>query len=127
LKLLLDTHTLLWWATLDRRLSAKARRSITDDKTDVFVSAASAWEIATKVRIGRLEWPAAAGTINAYVLGQEFRPLLISLEHAERAGQLQIAHRDPFDRMLIAQAQTEDLWLVSNEKVFDSAGVRRVW
>jgi len=127
LKLLLDTHTLLWWATLDRRLSAKAKRSIADDKTDVFVSAASAWEIATKARISKLEWPAAAGTINAYVLGQRFRPLPISLEHAERAGQLQIANRDPFDRMLIAQAQTEDLWLVSNEKVFDSAGVRRLW
>jgi PIN domain nuclease of toxin-antitoxin system len=127
LKLLLDTHALLWWATLDRRLSAKAKRSIADDKTDVFVSAASAWEIATKVRISKLEWPAAAGTINAYVLGQKFRPLPISLEHAERAGQLQIANRDPFDRMLIAQAQTEDLWLVSNENVFDSAGVRRLW
>ena len=127
MKVLLDTHTLLWWATLDRRLSAKAKRSVSDDKTDVFVSAASAWEIATKVRIGKLEWPAAAGTINAYVLGQKFRPLPISLEHAERAGQLQIAHRDPFDRVLIAQAQTEDLWLVSNEKVFDSAGVRRLW
>jgi PIN domain nuclease of toxin-antitoxin system len=61
------------------------------------------------------------------VLGQKFRPLPISLEHAERAGQLQIANRDPFDRMLIAQAQTEDLWLVSNEKDFDSAGVRRFW
>jgi PIN domain nuclease of toxin-antitoxin system len=127
LKLLLDTHTLLWWATLDRSLSARAKRSIADEKTEVFVSAASAWEIATKVRVGKLEWPAAAGTIHAYVLGQRFRPLPISLEHAERAGQLQIANRDPFDRVLIAQAQTEDLWLVSNEKVFDSAGVRRFW
>jgi PIN domain nuclease of toxin-antitoxin system len=127
LKVLLDTHTLLWWATLDRRLSAKAKRSITDDKTDVFVSAASAWEIATKVRIGKLDWPAAAGKINAYVLSQKFRPLPISMEHAELAGQLQIANRDPFDRVLIAQAQTEDLWLVSNEKIFDSAGVRRLW
>ena len=127
MRLLLDTHTLLWWATLDPGLSSKAKKAITDDATDVFVSAASAWEIATKVRIGKLEWPGAAGTVNAYVLGQGFRALPISLEHAERAGQLQVAQRDPFDRMLIAQAQMEDMWLVSNEHAFDSAGIRRYW
>ena len=127
MRLLLDTHALLWWATLNAGLSARAKKAIADDGTDVFVSAASAWEIATKVRIGKLEWPVAAGAVNAYVLGQGFRALPISLEHAERAGQLQIAHRDPFDRMLIAQAQTEDMWLVSNEDAFDSMGVRRYW
>jgi PIN domain nuclease of toxin-antitoxin system len=91
------------------------------------VSAASAWEIATKVRLGKLDWPPAAGSVNAYALEQGFRPLPISLEHAERAGRLAIDHRDPFDRMLIAQAQVEDLWLVSKEEVFDAAGVRRYW
>ena len=60
-----------------------------------------------------LDWPASAGTVNDYVLEQGFRALPISLEHAERAGQLPIAHRDPFDRMLIAQALTEDMWLAS--------------
>lgn len=127
LTLLLDTHALLWWATLDPSLSRKAKRAIADDQTDVFVSAASAWEIATKVRLGKLEWPAEAGPVSAYVLGQGFRSLPISLEHAERAGQLPIPSRDPFDRMLIAQAQMEDLWLVSNEEGFDAAGVRRYW
>jgi PIN domain nuclease of toxin-antitoxin system len=127
LRLLLDTHALLWWATRDPGLSARARKAIADDKSDVFVSAASAWEIATKVRLGKLEWPREAGTVNGYVLGQGFRHLPISLEHAEFAGQLQIAHRDPFDRMLIAQAQREDMWLVSNEDAFDAAGVRRYW
>src|SRR5438876_7968306 len=126
-KLLLDTHALLWWATLDRSLSAKAKRAIANKDSNVFVSAASAWEIATKVRTGKLDWPATAGTVNAYVLGQGFRALPISLEHAEHAGQLQIAHRDPFDRMLIAQAQTEDMWLVSNEAAFDTTGVRLYW
>lgn len=125
--LLLDTHALLWWATLDPNLSRKAKRAIADDKTNVLVSAASAWEIATKVRLGKLEWPAEAGPMNAYVLDQGFRSLPISLEHAERAGQLPILSRDPFDRMLIAQAQMEDLWLVSNEEGFDAAGVRRYW
>lgn len=127
MKLLLDTHALLWWAILDPRLSRKAKKAVADDDSEVFVSAASAWEIATKARIGKLEWPAAAGTVNAYVLGQGFRALPISLEHAERAGRLQIAHRDPFDRVLIAQAQIEDMWLVSNEDMFDSVGVRRYW
>ena len=127
MRLLLDTHALLWWATVDPGLSRKAKKAIANDTSEVFVSAASAWEIATKVRLGKLEWPVAAGSVNAYVLGQGFRPLPMSFEHAERAGQLRIAHRDPFDRMLIAQAQTEDMWLVSNEHAFDSMGVRRYW
>lgn len=127
MKLLLDTHALLWWAILDPRLSRKAKRALADEASEVFVSAASAWEIATKARIGKLDWPAAAGTVNAYVVGQGFRALPISLEHAERAGHLQIAHRDPFDRVLIAQAQIEDRWLVSNKDMFDSVGVRRCW
>jgi PIN domain nuclease of toxin-antitoxin system len=126
-RLLLDTHALLWWASLDPGLSRKAKKVIANEASEVFVSAASAWEIATKVRLGKLVWPAAAGSVHAYVLGQGFRALPVSLEHAERAGQLRIAHRDPFDRMLIAQAQTEDMWLVSNENAFDSMGVRRYW
>jgi PIN domain nuclease of toxin-antitoxin system len=127
LRLLLDTHALLWWATGNRRLSARARKTIADAKTEVYVSAASAWEIATKVRIGKLDWPVTAGTVSAYVFGQGFRALPITLDHAQRAGQLEMAHRDPFDRMLIAQVQTEDMWLVSKEDLFDEAGVRRYW
>jgi PIN domain nuclease of toxin-antitoxin system len=127
MKLLLDTHALLWWATVDAGLSRKAKKAIADEASAVFVSAASAWEIATKVRLGKLEWPATAGTVKTYAVSQGFQALPISLEHAELAGQLQIAHRDPFDRVLIAQAQIEDMWLVSNEESFDSAGVRRYW
>ena len=127
MRLLLDTHALLWWATLNPRLSRKAKAAIANEETDVFVSAASAWEIAIKARLGKLEWPSTAGTVNAYVLGQGFRALPISLVHAEVAGQLPIVHRDPFDRVLIAQAQSEDMWLASNEEVFDAAGVRRYW
>jgi len=127
LRLLLDTHALLWWSTSDARLSPKAKKAMASEDIDVFVSAASAWEIATKVRVGKLEWPATAGTVNAYVLEQGFRALPISLEHAERAGQLAIAHRDPFDRMLMSQALAEDMWLATNEDVFERAGVRRYW
>lgn len=127
MRMLLDTHALLWWATLDPGLSPKAKRAIAREDGEVYVSAASAWEIATKVRLAKLDWPASAGSVNAYILGQGFRALPISIDHAEHAGQLGIAHRDPFDRMLIAQAQLESLWLVSNEELFDAAGVRRYW
>lgn len=127
MRLLLDTHALLFWSTGDKKLSPKAKRAIAREENEVFVSAASAWEIATKVRIGKLEWPAAAGSVNAYVLEQGFRALPISLEHAERAGGLSILHRDPFDRMLMAQALLEDMWLASNEEFFSAAGVKRFW
>lgn len=127
MRLLLDTHALIWWATLDRRLSPKAKKAIARQESEVHVSAASAWEIATKSRLGKLEWPPEAGSLRDYVVGQGFLPLPISVEHAERAGQLAIEHRDPFDRMLIAQAQSENLLLVSNEALFDDYAVRRHW
>ncbi len=126
--LLLDTHTLLWWLDGDRRLSAAARAAIADESRPAYVSAASAWEITTKHRLGKLP---DAGPVAADVLGvirsQGFDPLDISVDHAERAGRLPGPHRDPFDRMLIAQALIEDLTLVSLEVPFDVYGVRRLW
>lgn len=127
MKLLLDTHALLWWALGSRSLSQKARRAIGTMDTEVYVSSASVWEIATKVRLGKLDWPAEAGSLSDYVFQQGFKALPISLEHSQRAGGLPIDHRDPFDRMLIAQAQIEGLLLVSNEAIFDEAGVTRYW
>ncbi|MCU7861382.1 MAG: type II toxin-antitoxin system VapC family toxin [Candidatus Thiodiazotropha sp. (ex Lucinoma kastoroae)] len=126
--MLLDTHTLLWWLEGDRRLSAKARAAISDEKRVVAVSAASAWEIATKVRIGKL--PGAievAEQLVDIISQQNFLSLPISIEHARRAGLLPGEHRDPFDRMLIAQAQIEGYTLVSNEKLFDRFGIERLW
>lgn len=128
MRLLLDTHAFLWWLAGDRRLSRRARTLIGDDDNLVFVSAASAWEIATKVRIGKL--PGAvhiADDIAEIVLSQAFHPLAVSVIHAQRAGLLPGDHRDPFDRMLIAQAHVEHLTLVSNEKLFDAYGVLRSW
>jgi len=127
LRLLLDTHALLWWATDSSALPAKVRKALSIDDTEVIVSAVTAWEIATKVRIGKLIWPAECGSVTRYVRSQNFKTMSISIEHAEHAAQLSIDHRDPFDRMLIAQAVLEDLWLVSNEDLFDHAGVRRYW
>ena len=128
MRVLLDTHTLLWWLDGDRRLSRRARTVIADDDNSVLVSAASAWEISTKVRLGKL--PGAievAAELPAILLQQNFEPLPITIVHALRAGNLPGPHRDPFDRMLIAQAQDEDVALVSNERLFDAYGVRRVW
>lgn len=128
MRILLDTHALLWWLVDDPALSKRARRVISNTGNTVIVSAASAWEIATKVRLGKL--PTAADLAADFVGQVEregFENLSISADHAIRAGLAPGAHRDPFDRMLIAQAQAENLWLVSNETIFDSYGVRRIW
>jgi PIN domain nuclease of toxin-antitoxin system len=127
LRALLDTHALIWWIAQSSSLSPKARSVIANKRSEIYVSAASAWEIATKVRIGKLSWPPQFGSVRDYLMTQGFHALPVTVDHAERAGQLAIDHRDPFDRMLIAQAQAEDLWIVSNEVVFDASGVRRYW
>lgn len=126
--MLLDTHALLWWLEGNARLSAKARRAIADGDNVILVSAATAWEIATKARIGKLPdaIPLARDLVRA-VLDQGFESLPITLAHAQRAGLLPGPHRDPFDRMLIAQALAEDVPLVSNEKSFDAYGITRIW
>jgi PIN domain nuclease of toxin-antitoxin system len=127
-RILLDTHTLLWWLDGDRRLSRRARAVIANDDNTVLVSAASAWEISTKVRLGKLPGANEVGAeLPAILRQQNFEPLPITIVHALRAGNLPGPHRDPFDRMLIAQAQDEDLALASNERIFDAYGVRRVW
>lgn len=128
MRLLLDTHTLLWWLDGDRRLSRRARTAIGDEENAVFVSAASAWELATKARLGKLPGAMDVATNVAGCLARQgFLELPISVLHAQRAGGLRIDHRDPFDRMLIAQAQMEDLPIVTNEVLFDGFGIERVW
>ena len=127
-RLLLDTHSLLWWLSGDKHLSVKARNAIADATNEVFVSAASTWEISTKIRIGKLTAPALmGGGVTRAIAAQGFDMLAITADHGERAGALPGDHRDPFDRMLIAQAQSEAMAIVSNEKVFDSYGITRIW
>jgi len=127
LKLLLDTHTLLWWVSNNPALSEVADRVLNESTNEVFVSAASAWEVTTKARLGKLTAGRLAQDFVAEVRRQGFIPLSITMDHAQRAGSLPGHHRDPFDRMLIAQAQAENLVLVSSEVVFDTYGVRRLW
>lgn len=128
MRVLLDTHALLWWVADSRRLSERARAAIRNEANDVVVSAVSAWEIATKHRLGRLpEADGLAGDIRGAIVGQGFSELPISVADAERAGRLSGPHRDPFDRLLIAQALAHDLVIVSNEKPFDLYGAPRLW
>ncbi len=127
-RLLLDTHAFLWWLDGDARLPLKIRRLIQDDANEIFVSAASVWEITTKARLGKL--PSAlevASDVPACVAGQGFKGLAISIAHAQAAGSLPGPHRDPFDRMLIAQAQSERCPILSIDQAFDDYGVTRIW
>lgn len=128
MRLLLDTHAYLWWLAGDCSLPRRVRGLIDDVESHVLVSAASAWEIATKHRLGRLPGAAAiVSDIEASVRHQGFEPLPVTMRHGQRAGSLPGHHRDPFDRMVIAQAILEDCVVVSNESVFDSYGVGRLW
>jgi PIN domain nuclease of toxin-antitoxin system len=128
LKLLLDTHALIWWLAGDESLSLRARAAITDEANSISVSAASAMEVSTKFRIGKLPSAALlARNFESMIASQGFNELAISVRHARIAGELNIAHKDPFDRLLIAQAQVEDMMLVSNEELFDSFAVQRLW
>jgi len=126
--LLLDTHALIWWVGGNAALSATAREAIGDPDNEILVSAASAWEIATKHRIGKLT---AAGPLATDFLGaiadEGFVGLPISVRDGEAAGRLSGPDRDPFDRMLIAQALAGSLTLVSSERLFDRYGVARLW
>ena len=128
MKALLDTHALLWWLFDDSRLSQAAKAIIADPESDILVSAASAWEIATKYRIGKLPDATPAVEQLAQVLRQErFQELPVTLQHALAAGLLPGPHRDPFDRMLMAQSQIEDLPVVTNDPVFAQYDCQVAW
>lgn len=128
MRLLLDTHAFLWWLAGSERLSQQARQAIANEANDVLVSAASAWEIATKHRLGKLRnAEIVALDIAGAISGQGFEELAITVDDAGRAGEMPGPHRDPFDRMLISQALARNLVLISIETLFDQYGVRRLW
>jgi PIN domain nuclease of toxin-antitoxin system len=128
LRLLLDTHALIWFLAGDPKLSRRTRAQIEDETSVVLVSAVSAIEVTMKHRLGKLpEADEIVGDFEASILEFGFEGLPISLRHAQLAGSLPIDHRDPFDRLLIAQSLIEGLTLVSNERLFEAAGVSRLW
>jgi PIN domain nuclease of toxin-antitoxin system len=128
MKYLIDTHVLLWWLFADERLSTRADAVLRDPRNKIVVSSATAWEIAIKHRAGRLD--SAAPLVADYagwVARARFEELPITSTHAVRAGSWGVAHRDPFDRMLAAQAETERVRLVTRDPAFEAFPVDTIW
>jgi PIN domain nuclease of toxin-antitoxin system len=115
-QLLLDTHALIWWLTNNPTLAAQAKNAIADPDNLVFVSAASAWEIAIKKSLGKLQAP---DDLVAQIKAKNFIPLAISIEHAVMVEQLPMHHQDPFDRILIAQGMYEKLVIITRDRKFN--------
>jgi PIN domain nuclease of toxin-antitoxin system len=126
--LLLDTHAFLWWVDGSPRLSKRARAAIGRPGERCVVSLGSCWEMAIKVSLGRLKLPAQLDRFVAeHTAASGFQPLAITLPHAARVATLPFHHRDPFDRLLAAQALEESLAIVSADRIFSRYGVKRVW
>jgi PIN domain nuclease of toxin-antitoxin system len=127
-KVLLDTHVLLWWLVDDPRLSERARQVVSDPSAAVYFSAVSSWELAIKFALGRLELPAPPRSFVPRVLQeQSIRSLDITHAHALDVADLPAHHRDPFDRLLVAQARVEKVGIVSGDPIFEEYGVPVVW
>ena len=122
MKLLLDTHLLLWAATRPDRLSAAARGWIEDERNTLIFSAASIWEVAIKFRLGRETMPVPPGVLRRGLLENGYDELAISSEHAVRTEGLPLLHQDPFDRMLLAQAMAEGILLLTADRVMAESG-----
>ena len=120
-RLLLDTHVLLWWLSDDPQLGQTTRQVIADPRNDVYISAASTWEISIKRSLGKLSAPEDMDSI---IDNEGFDKLPISLFHGDQAGILPGHHKDPFDRMLVAQAQSEGLVVVTNDEKITRYGIR---
>lgn len=128
MRFLLDTHALLWWLFDDPQLSTKARGVLMDRSNAVFVSSASAWEIATKYRLGKLNSAAPlVRDMPGWIVQAGFSELPISLAHAERAGSWPQPHRDPFDRMLAAQSILDGLPLITRDDAIAQFGTATFW
>lgn len=128
MNLLLDTHALIWWMTDDHKLSQNARSAIASTNNDVYVSVISAFEIATKYRIGKLaQAQPLVHDFGQLMVQAQFIILPLDLDAATYAGLHDIQHKDPFDRLLISQALTSAMKLVTNEQIFDQFGVERLW
>lgn len=128
MRLLLDTHALLWWLTKNPSLPLSAQNLLKNKNHTVLVSAASMWEIATKARLGKLDVAIeVVENFPIYLANEQFESISVTVTHAIRAGLLPGPHKDPFDRMLIAQALTENVPIVSNDHALDGYGARRLW
>lgn len=128
MKLLLDTHTFLWMSLDDPQLSETAREKLSDNANDLYLSPTSYWEIAIKISIGKynLAEPLAE-FIKREIAANDLNLLPIYVDHAAEVSELPFHHKDPFDRMLVAQSLVESLPIVSGDAIFDQYGVTRIW
>lgn len=128
MRILIDTHVLIWWTAKLDRLPERVRTQLSDPGHQVFVSAATAWEIAIKVKKGKLEFDGEfLANFDDRVRDLAFLPLPILAIHCVAAGGLQVDHKDPFDRMIAAQARTEQLALISTDRVYKKFGIETIW
>jgi len=128
MRALLDTHAFIWWYSDDPRLNATARAVISDSANDIFVSAVTAFEIATKYALGRLPLPEPPREYALKRMGRHgFQPLAIDLAHGLHVASLPFLHRDPFDRLLVAQSQLEDMPILTSDTRIAAYGVEVIW
>jgi PIN domain nuclease of toxin-antitoxin system len=128
MRVLLDTHAFLWWVADEPRLSAKARAAIANPENECLLSLTSCWEMAIKLGLGKLELPQALDRfVPDQIAANGFHPLEIGFRHVARVARMSFHHRDPFDRLLAAQALEEKLSIVSADAVFRKYGVQRIW
>lgn len=128
MKLLLDTHTFLWWIRDDDSLGRRARKAIADERNQCFLSMASCWEMAIKKGLGKLDVPEPLdGFVAEQVAANRFSILPIDLRHVSHVSRLAFHHRDPFDRLLAAQATEESMSIASADPIFQKYGIERVW
>ena len=117
----------MWWWTEEEQLSGRAKAAILDSRSRSYVSAAVNWELAIKVNLGKLDAREVVSNLKLLLIEEGFRRLAISTDHALRAGLLPMLHRDPFDRLLVAQAQALNSPIVSADAIFDRYGAQRIW
>ncbi|MFZ1131700.1 MAG: type II toxin-antitoxin system VapC family toxin [Terriglobales bacterium] len=127
MEVILDTHALIWWFEGAAGLSKRASSIIASPGNLILISAAVGWELAIKVNLGKFNTPSLVRELHQVVEREGFAELPISLEHAVRAGMLPMHHRDPFDRLLVAQAQALGVAILSADRALDTYEARRIW
>ena len=127
MKVLLDTHALIWWFNEPAKLSKKAAATLGNPGNTVYVSADVAWELAIKVNLGKLDALSLVTELAGHIAEEGFAELPVSIGQAVRAGMLPKHHRDPFDRLLVAQAQDLNVPILSADSTLDQYGVKRIW
>lgn len=127
MNLLLDTHAFLWFAAGDERLGARARRQMEAEDAQLHLSAAAVWEIAIKASLGRLSLPSSVADYVAEKVRDGVRILPVEWQHAAAVAEMPFHHRDPFDRLMIAQSKLEDMPIVTSDRLFSKYGVSVIW